>query len=442
MVTCTKTHTHTHIYMQPKRFNSTAASLCCSGCCWVNCQSESWVVVLQSDSRQSLLPSRNVRHCRGEGHLQSASVYEGKSSQGHLHYDTGLAHTLLHSGWVGHGLCHFTLWLVPDLNQKFDVIVTPHVSAVMPDHSSVVQMLHSGMWAVPSPTPEQKWAKHSWHQSCAQEGRQLHHKNHGNLLDSRGEEDGRRQHGAELEAELMDLGHSRGTVERLTKDRTMWRNCFAALDTNRCRGRWWWWCRASCPRMSVDLLGTSWPMQKHGSMLLCVHRNHTVHEDGKPRMATLTFTQLLNCVEEVMGVKVVSRWVSKYQWCLFWHWSSGPLLKLEWICFCVNSDACFGTGPDHLQTGTCFCVNSDACFGTGSDPLQTGTCFCVNSDACFGTGSDPLQTGTCFCVNSDACFGTGSDPLQTGTCFCVKSDMSACFGTGCDPPVWNRFFLC
>ena len=168
---CISTHTHTHhnthTHMQPKRFNSTAASLCCCGCCWVNCQSESWVVVLQSDSRQSLLPSRNVRHCRGEGHLQSASVYEGKSSQGHLHYDTGLAHTLLHSGWVGHGLCHFTLWLVPDLNQKFDVILTPHVSAVMPDHSSVVQMLHSGMWAVPSPTPEQKWAKHSWHQSCS-----------------------------------------------------------------------------------------------------------------------------------------------------------------------------------------------------------------------------------------------------------------------------------
>ena len=97
-----------------------------------------------------------------------------------------------------HGLCHFTLWLVPDLNRKFDVIVTPHVSAVMPDHSSVVQMLHGGMWAVPSPTPEQKWAKHSWHQSCALEGRQLHRKNHGNPLDSWGEEDGQRQRGAEL----------------------------------------------------------------------------------------------------------------------------------------------------------------------------------------------------------------------------------------------------
>ena len=29
--------------------------------------------------------------------------------------------------------------------------------------------------------------------------------------------------------------------------------------------------------------------------------------------------------------------------------------------------------------------------------LQSGTCFsCVNSDACFGTGPDPLQSGTCF----------------------------------------------
>ena len=33
---------------------------------------------------------------------------------------------------------------------------------------------------------------------------------------------------------------------------------------------------------------------KHGSMLLYVHRNRKTHEDGKPRTATSTFTQLLN----------------------------------------------------------------------------------------------------------------------------------------------------
>ena len=45
--------------------------------------------------------------------------------------------------------------------------------------------------------------------------------------------------------------------------------------------------------------------------------------------------------------------------------------------------------------------------------LQSGTCFsCVNSDACFGTGPDPLHCGTCFfvCVNSGACFdASGGD---------------------------------
>ena len=28
------------------------------------------------------------------------------------------------------------------------------------------------------------------------------------------------------------------------------------------------WCRASCPRMSVDILGTNWSVPKHGSLLL------------------------------------------------------------------------------------------------------------------------------------------------------------------------------
>ena len=41
--------------------------------------------------------------------------------------------------------------------------------------------------------------------------------------------------------------------------------------------------------MSVDILGT-----KHGSLLLYVHRNRKAHQDGQPRTATSTFTQLLN----------------------------------------------------------------------------------------------------------------------------------------------------
>ena len=44
---------------------------------------------------------------------------------------------------------------------------------------------------------------------------------------------------------------------------------------------WWWWCssRASCPRMSVDIIirDKLWPMPKHGSMLLYVHRNRKAH---------------------------------------------------------------------------------------------------------------------------------------------------------------------
>ena len=52
-----------------------------------------------------------------------------------------------------------------------------------------------------------------------------------------------------------------------------------------------WWCTASCPRMSVDKL---WPMPKHGSELLYVHRNHKVHWDGELMTATSTFIQLLN----------------------------------------------------------------------------------------------------------------------------------------------------
>ena len=35
-------------------------------------------------------------------------------------------------------------------------------------------------------------------------------------------------------------------------------------------------------------------MPKHGSMLLYVHRNHKAQQDGKPRTATSTLTQLLN----------------------------------------------------------------------------------------------------------------------------------------------------
>ena len=37
-----------------------------------------------------------------------------------------------------------------------------------------------------------------------------------------------------------------------------------------------------------------WPVPKHSSMLLYVHRNHQAQQDGEPRAATLTFTQLLN----------------------------------------------------------------------------------------------------------------------------------------------------
>ena len=36
------------------------------------------------------------------------------------------------------------------------------------------------------------------------------------------------------------------------------------------------------------------PMLKHGSILLYVHGNHKVHDDGQPRTATSTLTQLLN----------------------------------------------------------------------------------------------------------------------------------------------------
>ena len=37
-------------------------------------------------------------------------------------------------------------------------------------------------------------------------------------------------------------------------------------------------------------------MPKHGSVMLYVHRNHKAHQlyDGEPKMATSTFTQLLN----------------------------------------------------------------------------------------------------------------------------------------------------
>ena len=244
-----------------------------------------------------------------------------------------------------------------------------------------------------------------------------------------------------VEAELMDLGHSRGTVERLTKDRTMWRNCFAALDTNRCRGRWW--CRASCPRMSVDLLGTSWPMQKHGSMLLCVHRNHKVHEDGKPRMATLTFTQLLNCVEEVMGVKVVSRWVSKYQWCLFWHWSWVSwnwngfvfvltvmlvlglvliLFRLEHV-FVLTVMLVLGLVLILFRLEHVFVLTVMLVLGLVLILFRLEHVFVLTVICQLVLGLVViLQSGTGFsCVNGDACFGTSPDSLQSGTGFsCVS----------------------
>ena len=39
----------------------------------------------------------------------------------------------------------------------------------------------------------------------------------------------------------------------------------------------------------------------HGSVLLYVHRNHKVHQDGETRTATSTFTQLLNSAPESQG---------------------------------------------------------------------------------------------------------------------------------------------
>ena len=56
-----------------------------------------------------------------------------------------------------------------------------------------------------------------------------------------------------------------------------------------------WWCRASCPRMSVDILGTN--CNQCRSMVRCCSNVHSfckAHYDGKPRTATSTFTQLLN----------------------------------------------------------------------------------------------------------------------------------------------------
>ena len=41
----------------------------------------------------------------------------------------------------------------------------------------------------------------------------------------------------------------------------------------------WWWSRASCPRMSVDIIirDKLWPMPKHCLMLLYVLRNRKTH---------------------------------------------------------------------------------------------------------------------------------------------------------------------
>ena len=48
--------------------------------------------------------------------------------------------------------------------------------------------------------------------------------------------------------------------------------------------------------MSVDIIirDKLRPMLKHGSILLYVLENHKAPQDGKPRTATSTFTQLLN----------------------------------------------------------------------------------------------------------------------------------------------------
>ena len=45
-------------------------------------------------------------------------------------------------------------------------------------------------------------------------------------------------------------------------------------------------------------------MPKHGSMSLYVHTNRKAHSDEKPRMATSTFTQLLNSTRVIISPSV------------------------------------------------------------------------------------------------------------------------------------------
>ena len=46
-------------------------------------------------------------------------------------------------------------------------------------------------------------------------------------------------------------------------------------------------------------------MREHGSVLLYVHGNHTAREEGKPRPATSTLTQLLNSIVVAVAAVVV-----------------------------------------------------------------------------------------------------------------------------------------
>ena len=119
-------------------------------------------------------------------------------------------------------------------------------------------------------------------------------------------------------------------------------------------GWWWWWCRSSRPRMSVDVLGTLWPVRNRGSVLPYVHRNRKAYWDGQPRTATSTFTQVLNedslpvltgcqsweCrVSETVGHTNVTGFL--------WNWYSvsvEPVRRLC-VCTCVYGDVSRTAGP-------------------------------------------------------------------------------------------------
>ena len=139
--------------------------------------------------------------------------------------------------------------------------------------------------------------------------------------------------------------------------------------------------RTSCSRMSGwHIRDKLWPMPKHGSVLFYVHKNRKAHLDEKPRMATSTFTWLLNSDD----------WIKIHVQIQVMTESRSRSRSRLWL----NQDPCPDPGYDWIKIQVQIQVMTESRSSSRSRLSAAGTWICESAVPTYGncvTGLLPIK---------------------------------------------------